>query len=72
MASPQVPFVFTDVVPLVMGVIVAIAAVSVLAVVWMWALRPSRSPLPARLPEPRDAREGAAFTAAKRRWQRWQ
>ena len=53
-ASPEDSFVFTDIVPLVMGVIVAIAAVSVLAVVWRWALRPSRSPLQARLTEPQD------------------
>lgn len=53
-ASPEDPFVFTDRVPLVMGVIVTIAAVSFLAVVWMWALRPSRNPLSARQPEPQD------------------
>lgn len=53
-ASPEDAFVFTDIVPLVFGVTVAIAAVSVLAVVWMWALHPSRSPLPARLTEPQD------------------
>ena len=56
MASPEDPFVFTDVVPLVMGVIVAVAAVSVLVVVWRWALRPSRSPLPGRPNEPPDPR----------------
>ena len=54
MASPEDSFVFTDIVPLFVGVIVAIAAVSVLAVVWMWAVRPSSGPLPARLTEPQD------------------
>lgn len=53
-ASPEDAFVFTDIVPLAMGVIVAIAAVSVLAVVWMWALRPSHGSLPARPTEPQD------------------
>lgn len=53
-ASPEDPFVFTDSVPLVMGVLVTIAAVAFLAIVWMWALRPSRSPLSARLSEPQD------------------
>jgi hypothetical protein len=53
-ASPEDPFVFTDIVPLVMGVIVTIAAVSFLAVVWIWALRPSRSALSPRYPEPQD------------------
>lgn len=50
--SPEDPFVYTDMVPLVMGVIVAVAAVSFLCVVWIWALRPSRSPWAARLSEP--------------------
>ncbi len=54
MASPEDSFVFTDIVPLVVGVIVAIAAVSVVAVVWMWAVRPSSGPLPARPTEPQD------------------
>jgi hypothetical protein len=38
-ASPEDPFVFTDRVPLVIGAVVAVAAVTFVAVVWMWALR---------------------------------
>lgn len=40
-ASPEDPFVYTDVVPLVMGVIVAVVAVSFLCVVWIWACHPN-------------------------------